>query len=181
VRTVHASGETLIDSARLSRELETLHPHCFGWAMACCGRQREVAEDVLHDVYVKVLEGSAQFGGQSTFKTWLFGVIRRHAASHRRRDRFRHMLGLRHAWRIDVPASPTSPGEAVVADDRRERARHALGQLSRRQREVLELVFYHELTIEEAAVILNMSVGSARTHYHRGKVRLAALLSADRP
>jgi RNA polymerase sigma-70 factor (ECF subfamily) len=55
----------------------------------------------------------------------------------------------------------------------------ALMQLSVRQREVLHLVFYAEFTLEDSAEILDVSVGSARTHYHRGKERLAELLKLD--
>jgi len=89
-----------VEHAGLAQQLESLHPDSFGWALACCDRRREDAEDLLHDVYMMVLEDDARFEGRSTFKTWLFGVIRR---------------------------------------------------------------------------------VSARTHYHRGKARMAALLSEDRP
>jgi RNA polymerase sigma-70 factor (ECF subfamily) len=65
--------------------------------------------------------------------------------------------------------------------DRSHRTRNALQHLSARQREVLQLVFYHDMTLEEAATIMNVSLGSVRAHYHRGKARMAALLVSDRP
>jgi RNA polymerase sigma-70 factor (ECF subfamily) len=91
------------------------------------------------------------------------------------------MLGARHALSIDGPAHVASPADDALAADRRARTRQALARLAARQGEVLELVFYHDLTIEEAARIMEVSVGSARVHYHRGKKRMAALLSGEQP
>jgi RNA polymerase sigma-70 factor (ECF subfamily) len=56
----------------------------------------------------------------------------------------------------------------------------ALATLATRQREVLELVFGHDMTIEEAARILGISLGSARVHYERGKRRLRRELGEER-
>ena len=52
----------------------------------------------------------------------------------------------------------------------------ALLRLSARQREVLHLVFSEDFTVEGAAVVMGIGVGSARVHYDRGKKRLRALL-----
>jgi RNA polymerase sigma-70 factor (ECF subfamily) len=52
----------------------------------------------------------------------------------------------------------------------------ALRTLPRRQREVLELVFYQDLTVEQAARTMGVAVGTARIHYHRGKKRLLEVL-----
>jgi RNA polymerase sigma-70 factor (ECF subfamily) len=60
----------------------------------------------------------------------------------------------------------------VAAD----RLRDALRQLPARQREVLHLVFHEDLTVESAGGIMGVSLGSARTHYARGKARLRSLL-----
>ncbi|HEX6836121.1 MAG TPA: sigma factor, partial [Polyangia bacterium] len=69
----------LIDRARAS-ELAELHPASFAWALTCCGFDRQEAEDVLQTAYLKILDGRARFDGRSTFKTWLFAVVRHTAA-----------------------------------------------------------------------------------------------------
>lgn len=170
-----------MDHAELERQLVVLHPESFGWALACCGRRREDAEDLLHDVYVRVLDNGLRFDGRSTFKTWLFGVIARMARARLRRERLRALLGVRHANGVAPTQFVPTPADDAVASDRRERTQSALAQLAGRQREVLLLVFYHDFTVEEAARVMSISIGSARVHYHRGKERLASLLQAERP
>lgn len=159
-----------MDRAELECELERLHAASFGWALGCCGRNRDDAEEVLQTVYLKVLDGKARFDGRSSLKTWLFAVIRRTAMAHRRTRWIRSLALLR------LP-SPEPPPEVDQMETRRLVA--ALRRLARRQREVLELVFYHDMTIEEAGQALQISIGSARTHYTRGKKRLEALLGDE--
>jgi len=151
-------------------ELEQLHPASYAWSLSCCRRDRDEAEEVLQDVYVKILEGKARFDGRSSLKTWLFAVIRRTAASRARRRVVRDLLLAK--WvRQEVEVAPVEYSEnaAILLE--------ALQKLARRQREVLELVFYHDMTIEDAAAALKVSLGTARVHYERGKKRLLAQLN----
>jgi len=158
----------------LEPDLEALHPASFGWALASCGWDREEAEDVLQEAYVKVLDGAAVFDGRSSLKTWLFGVIRRTAAGRRRR-RWARALSL-------GPPPPRDPESSARASETRQALTRALEALPARQRELLHLVFYQDLTVEEASRVLRISVGAARTHYHRGKERLREQLRGeDRP
>ena len=166
--------------ADLAAQLEGLHPQCVRWALACCGN-REDAEDVLHDTYVGVLDNRLRFNGASSFRTWIFGVIRHKARALARRERLRAWLGIVNAARVDGPAAEPLPDADAIAADRRVRTRRALDALPARQREVLLLVFYHDLTVEQAAEVMRVSVGSARTHYARGKARMAVLLAGSRP
>jgi RNA polymerase sigma-70 factor (ECF subfamily) len=154
--------------AETRAEIEKLHPAGFAWSMACCDRNRERAEDVLQASYLKILDGRARFAGRSSFRTFLFGVIRRTAAEERRRIAVTRMLFGR--------SMPEEPSGGEGAPDERLAFRTALARLARRQREVLELVFSMGMTVQEAADTLSISAGSARVHYDRGKKRLAAIL-----
>src|SRR6202521_2014344 len=97
--------ERAMDDVELRRQLERAHADCFGWAMACCGRDRDDAEEVLQTVYLTVLDGRAHYDGRSTFRTWLFGVIRRTAASERRKGWLRGLLLTREARSLEPEAS----------------------------------------------------------------------------
>jgi RNA polymerase sigma-70 factor (ECF subfamily) len=158
------------------------HADNFGWALACCARHRDGAEDVLQEAYLRVLDGRAKFAGRSSHKTWFFAVIKRVAVDVQRTQKRRYLLNLRMADtdRVLATESEANPlGDSMSRDQSVQQLQEALMQLSVRQREVLHLVFYAEFTLEDSAEILDISVGSARTHYHRGKERLAELLKLD--
>ena len=165
-------AEPLLDT------LKGLHADNFGWALACCAWQRSMAEDVLQESYLRVASGQARYSGQSAIRTWFFGVIKRVAAEQQRSQRRRALLTLRLVNRDenDGEESGGCAGNAVYREQSARQLQRALMQLASRQREVLHLVFYGELTLEETAEALQISLGSARTHYHRGKQRLAELL-----
>lgn len=165
----------------LERDLERLHPASFGWAMACCGWNRTEAEETLQSAYLKALDGRASFRGDSSTRTWFFGVLRRTAAERRRARRVRSaaLLGWFHRSPRPEPAA-TPEGDTDRSESCR-RVRRQLARLSPRQREMLHLVFYQEMTIQEAAEILRIPVGTARTHYERGKGRLRRLLAENTP
>jgi RNA polymerase sigma-70 factor (ECF subfamily) len=160
-------------------ELERCHPAAWEWALHCCDHDHDTAADTLQQAYLQVLDGRARFGGRSAFRTWLFGVIRRTACSERRKAWWRGVLLSRHAGDAPTP-SPTDSASAVELDDEARRLEAALGRLSKRQRAVLELVFYHDCSVAEAAEVMGIPVGTARTHYARGKQRLAGLLAGER-
>ena len=133
---------------------------------------------MLQTVYLKVLDGRARFDGRSSARTWLFAVIRRTAAERRRRQWLLDLVPIRLLQLQPEPALAPDPESLAGASEASEQLRAALLELSARQRELLHLVFYQDLSIEDAAAIIGISVGSARTHYHRGKARLRHLLFA---
>jgi len=166
--------------AELDDALARHHSAAFGWALACCRWDRSAAEDVLHTAYLKVIDGSARFAGRSDFRTFLFGVIRRTARDERRYRAVRTVLPISSLMHTPPSAIVQPAGvDPIVRDESSRRLVAALEQLSPRQREILHLVFYSELTIAAAAGVLGVSLGSARVHYERGKARLRQLLGDE--
>ena len=165
------------NACKLEQKLESFHTSSFGWALACCGWNREDAEEVLQASYLKAMEGRARFNGHSSTRTWFFGVVKNTAAE-TRRYRAVHGLALRR-WFLQRPETEPVPTPETISRgvERHQALRRLLVRLSPRQRDLLHLVFYQELTIEEAAGVLHVSLGTARTHYERGKARLRELLS----
>ena len=164
-----------MDDIELRSELEKIHAVSFGWAMSCCSHDRHEAGDVLQTAYLKVLDGRARYNGRSSFKTWLFSVIRNTAAEERRRHWYRS-LGLAKFADSRAAEDNTSEDRYEDQDEKTREFRKSLGKLPRRQQEVLHLVFYQDMTLEEASVAMGVSIGSARTHYERAKKGMRSLL-----
>jgi RNA polymerase sigma factor (sigma-70 family) len=164
----------------IADQLETLHPDAFGWALHCCAGDHARAEDVLQNAYLKLAQERASHDGRSSFKTWWFGVIRLTAHEEFRRQRYRESF-----WANCSPSSPKSTIPRRHGTWRWTSAMRSCGvasqQLPARQAEVLHLVFYQDLTINEAANVMRVGLGSARQHYERGKARLRTLLQPGSP
>jgi len=164
-----------MEITELKAELERLHTASFGWALSCCRQNRSDAEEVLQTVYLKILQGKALYRGESKLQTWLFAVIRKTAISERRKQLLRSLSSI---------VSPGTGSNVELESDferteMQRRFQEALAQLPARQRETLHLVFYQDLSLSEAAEVMNVSVGSARRHYERGKKRLREALDRE--
>jgi RNA polymerase sigma-70 factor (ECF subfamily) len=163
------------ESVRAS--LETHHRAAYAWALSCCAFNSVEAENVLQSVYVKILQGSATFGGGSAFRTWLFGVVRNTAAEERRRRLWQCRWVVSDDAELESAFDDDDPVERVYRAELQSRIRSAVARLPARQREVLMLVFYYEMTLDEAAAVMGVSRGAASRHYDRGKRRLREWLA----
>ena len=169
--------DALDQNPHVSRQaLEAIHSQLFGWALTRCGFDRSAAEDLMQEAYVAVLSGAARFDNKSSLKTFLFGVVQNLA-----RSRFRQIaLRIRLVTTYAAEADDEGPDAAQMDDRDSRRVWKAVEALPMRQRDVTELVFCRDMTIEEAAAVMGVSVGTGRVHYDRAKKALAGRLSALR-
>lgn len=160
----------------LALSLETFHRDAFGWACHCCGNGPADPADVLQMAYLKVMEGKARPRNRNVLKTWWFGVIKLTAREEHRRRRLRESLPGRWLFRTSDWETFPPPTTKIELDEVSGSLKSALARLPLRQAEVLHLVFYQDLSISEAAAVMGVTLGSARTHYERAKARLREIL-----
>ena len=164
----------LDNNPKISRTaLSALHDQVFGWALSRCFYDRTFAEDLVQQAYVELLSGKAQFEGRASLKTFVFSVVQNLAKSRYRRQQTRLRV-LRHVARdaegCSVPAIEVDDPSQLWC---------AVQRLPTRQRDIIELKFCRDFTIDEAAAVMGISSGSARVHYDRAKKALRVLL--DKP
>ena len=124
-----------------------------------------MAKDVLQQSYLKILEGQAKLKDASKAKTWLFSIIRYTAIDELRKAE--KVVSLMDSY------DPIEIKEEVDGTNYEE----IIKLLPEMQREVILMVFYHQMTIAQSAEILQIGLGTARTHYDRGKKKLKELIT----
>ena len=163
-----AAGDKLAMHALFARHRTPV----YRWLIRFVGNET-VAEDLLSDVFFDVWQQAGRFEGRSTVSTWLLSIARFKALSARRR-------------RTDAPLNETI--EATVADSadnaevvlekkhQGEMLRDALTKLSPEHREIIDLVYYHEKSVDDAAEILSIPRATVKTRMFYARKKLAELV-----
>jgi RNA polymerase sigma-70 factor (ECF subfamily) len=132
-----------------------------------------LAEDLTSEVFLDVWRrAAARFEGRASVSTWLLAIARYKAlASGRRSDTQLDETAL-----DDLADLADGPEEAVQKKDRSATLRQCLAALSVEHREIVDLVYYHEKSVEEAATILDIPANTVKTRMFYARKRLARLL-----
>jgi len=136
-------------------------------------RNEATAEDVVSEVFLDVWRQAGQFEGRSTVSTWLLAMARFKALSAMRR---RQNVELDADAMSNIPDPADDPEVTLQHKSDAEALRRGLSQLSPAHAEVLDLVYYHGKTIEEAADILAVPEATVKTRMFYARKKLAGLL-----
>jgi len=168
------ADDTLQKNPQVSRQaLRDVHEPLFAWAMSRCDFNQDEAEDLMQQAYVEVLSGRARFERKSTFKTFMFGVVQKLATSRRRKIAIRLRIVQNNEQELkQMDGLETSRGGTEP-----DRVWQAVANLPAQQRDITELVFCRDISIEAASAIMGVSVGTGRVHYDRAKKALAKSLA----
>jgi RNA polymerase sigma-70 factor (ECF subfamily) len=143
-----AAGDKLAMQVLFARHSTNL----YRWLLRFVGNET-VAEDLLSDVFFDVWQQAGRYEGRAAVTTWLLSIARFKALSARRR---RTDAELDETIEATVADSADNPEIALQKKGRNERLRQAITKLSPEHREIIDLVYYHEKSVDDAADILGI-------------------------
>jgi RNA polymerase sigma-70 factor (ECF subfamily) len=149
--------------------------------LARLSRNRDVAEDLLEDTWLRVVSRARALRPNTRLAPWLFTIARNRYFSfcRSRLVESSHAAELIGLWPSGSPRP--SPFEAAAASETERRLEAALASLPMTYREVLLLVGVEGLTPADAATICGVSPETLRQRLHRARVQLARRLDASAP
>lgn len=132
--------------------------------------QREEAEELTQDIFVKAYTKLSSFGGRSAFSTWLYRIATNEALSAvRRRRKDLHLFDFGHAERL-----PDMPEEALTdpTEEQEVALLAALDRLAPDERALVQLHYYENRPLSECSVILSLSETNTKVRLHRIRKKL---------
>jgi RNA polymerase sigma-70 factor, ECF subfamily len=160
-----AAGDKLAMQALFARHRASV----YRWLLRFVGNET-VAEDLLSDVFFDVWQQAGRFEGRAAVSTWLLSIARFKALSARRR---RTHAELDETIEATVADSADDPEIALQKKSRSELVRTALMKLSPDHREIIDLVYYHEKSVEDCALILGIPAATVKTRMFYARKKLA--------
>ena len=136
-------------------------------------RNEATAEDLISEVFLDVWRQAGKFEGRSAVSTWMLSIARFKALSALRRKPEQE-LDDETAAAIEDQAD--DPEVTLAKKDKGAALRQCLTALSAEHREVVDLVYYHEKSVEEVARIVGIPEATVKTRMFYARKQLSELL-----
>jgi len=125
---------------------------------------RAASEDLVQEVFMRVLKYRAGYMGESRFNVWLFQIARNAHVDYLRKRKGTLPLDDQH---VETPSREPRPEAAYEADREAELVRRALDRLPVQKRELLVLFRFQNLKLREISELLGCQVGTVKAQVHR--------------
>ncbi len=139
-------------------------------------RNESTAEDLISEVFLDVWKQAGKFEGRAAVSTWLLAIARFKALSALRR---RPEQELDEETAEAIEDTSDTPEVALQKKDKSELLRECLQSLSPEHREIVDLVYYHEKSVEEVAGIVGIPEATVKTRMFYARKKLGELLKAQ--
>lgn len=167
------------DLSSLGMLFERYHTALFDFLSRMTG-DRTAAEDLVQDVFVRVLKYRATYREGGRFETWVFRIARNARADYFRKRRSTETVDTQE---IEVPADSRGPADDFASRREVERLQRALLLLREDRRELIVLTRYRGMKHDAIADLLGVDAGTVKVRLHRAlkELREIFLNLAERP
>ena len=165
-----ASGNRLAMQVLFARH----HARVYRFVLRLVGNDA-LAEDVTSEVFLSVWRQAHRFEARSAVTTWLLAIARYKALAELRR----RPEGLCDQGPEETGDLTDHPEAVFEIKHRGEILRRCLTRLSREHREIIDLVYYHEKSVQEAAEIVGVPGNTVKTRMFYARRKLSELLAAE--
>jgi RNA polymerase sigma-70 factor (ECF subfamily) len=165
-----ARGLRRRDPELLDRLIEQYQHRLLRYLVHLTGN-RELAEDMFQETWIRVLERGHQYDPKYEFSTWLFSIARHLTLDYLRKKRPASLDGLldeEEGASLDPPDLRPSALELVAQHEQAERISAALAGIAAEYREAIVLRFQEGLALEEIAAVTGSPVGTVKSRLYRG-------------
>jgi len=174
------------NTAAFERLFERYRLPLFNFLLRLLHFQRESAEDVLQEVFIKLAKARELYEPRSPFRPWVYTIARNHGLNHLRS---RAVASAQKNISFDELTEPTSdrPGrelagkddtfKAIASKDEVGRLDQIIDRLPSPAKEVFLLHAVEGLPHEEIAKVLDLNPATVRTHFHRARAQLCRVLA----
>jgi RNA polymerase sigma-70 factor (ECF subfamily) len=123
-------------------------------------RDSSLREEVIQDTFLAVWNGAGRFRGESSPRSWVFGIARRRAIDALRRTKTPLLVEIDERARVDRAPGPE---QVAIANFEAAEIRSAIERIAAIHREVLMLIFTQGLSYAETAEILAVPIGTVKS------------------
>ncbi|MFC5604968.1 RNA polymerase sigma factor [Sporosarcina koreensis] len=148
-------------------------------------RNKEEAEDLMQDVWVKVVRYSGKMDSVDRMKAWLTTICMNTFRDRYRKDvrRSKHVMHQPETLDVPildlVPSDNPTPGEMIEQNDIQLMVQQKIGQLDGIYRTTIEYFYVYQYSLIEIADLMKVSIGTVKSRLFRAKKYLKELMMDD--
>jgi RNA polymerase sigma-70 factor, ECF subfamily len=141
---------------------------------------REEAEDLLQNVFVKVYRNIESYDTQKKFSSWIYRIAHNEAVNFLKKRSKRHLISIEDVQtskdKLEITDTGKSPIDAWISKELKKEMDEALEKLPPKYKEVLMLRFYFDKSYEEMSEILGRPINTVGTLLNRAKKKLMEIM-----
>lgn len=136
-----------------------------------------LAADMADEAMIEVWKSAGSFSGLSLPSTWIHSIARFRMIGYLRKNR--EVLQDDNFEQLNIEDTDLLPEEEIVITERNDHLVENIGKLSKKHREVIELVYFRELSIRDISEMLSVSENTVKTRMFYARKHLKAILSNE--